>query len=347
MEKFALYYYTFKKIQDLQGSFFKPEQTAGDTDRNAFINHLFGPSKSDVRIQKVKGSDADKYPCTVIEHEDRIVYLRMENEKTLNAYLKQAGKNGGIPEIKKEPIKHYPYSFILIDFRKDSNLMAIKIEPDAWRSTDTASKLLESSINRMLESQGYDYRISINPITISKDFWDYNKTLVKKKKRKIKKLTIRFTGGGFSPEVEQVVSKSSFLRNLTRDIWGVSGGKIEYNDPLGEKVFTERSKDLKGIIEVIGSSLTDPGFGLSLVYEDGLEVSCGKDMRLDFGMDTETEINLFVDDIFGRKVELWLDKAKKHIEEYKHEQIVEPRRERKRAKGIQNPSAVLDFTQST
>ena len=127
----------------------------------------------------------------------------------------------------------------------------------------------------------------------------------------------------------------------------MSGGKIEYNDPLGEKVFTERSKDLKGIIEVIGSSLTDPGFGLSLVYEDGLEVSCGKDMRLDFGMDTETEINLFVDDIFGRKVELWLDKAKKHIEEYKHEQIVEPRRERKRAKGIQNPSAVLDFTQST
>ena len=92
MDRYALYNFAFPDAKCMQTNCFKEELVkvpASTTDKNLWLDRLFGGKKTDVRIQNVKKhATADKYPCTVLAHEDRVVWLRMENEKSMRLYVK-------------------------------------------------------------------------------------------------------------------------------------------------------------------------------------------------------------------------------------------------------------------
>lgn len=349
MGNYALYYYTFSDKKSFQQSFNYEEivedVSAATTDKNLWLDRLFGGRNTNVRIQRVKkGSGADKYPCTVINHEDRIVFLRIENEKLLSVYQKHHSNPSDIASIDKIDVTTNPYSYVIIDCREGKDMIAIKKSSDAFRSTDTIAKLLEESLNSMMEQLSYSFEIAIEPVTMPKDFWDYNKYLIKKKGRKIRKMTIYFKAGSYDPKIESIINNTPYLKRLLKERWSAPHGQVILYNPLSPQVVDGRKHDIKNIIEIISSNVFDTGFGISISYDNGIEISCGKDIRVDYQMKEETFLMLFVKDVIGEtKISSWLDKASNYISKQKNETYTENRRKRKPAKQVSEMSSTLSL----
>ena len=196
----------------------------------------------------------------------------------------------------------------------------------------------------MMENLPYSFELIIEPITMPKDFWDYNRHLIKKEGRNVKKMTICFKAGSINPKVESFINNTPYIKRLLKEDWSASHGQVTLYDPVGSKVVDGRKRDIKNIIELITSNVDDTGFGISLLYNNGIEITCGKDIRLPYPMKEETFLMLFVKDLIGETtISLWLDQASDFISKQKNEKLTENRRKRKAAKKVSELSSALSL----
>lgn len=349
MDSYGLYTYDFCPVSSVQGNLFSSKDVKIDMstkDKNLWLDHLFGDRNTEVRIRHMRknGEGADKYPCKVLAHGGRVVWLRLENEKMRSLWIKRKSISPSEPEtISKEDVAENPYSHIFLDCREGKNLIAIMKETDAWRNTDVAARLLQESLNMWMSDSGYGFGIEIRPVTVSKDFWDYNRDLILKKKRKVKKMTIYFGAGTMDPQVQEYIQQTPILKRLLKEMWNAKSGKLELNDPLGSSIVDQRKRDLRNIINLIGSNLTSDAFGVSLAYDNGEEIVCGKEVKLMYTMKNDTFTMLFSENLFGEyKINEWLDKAVDYIKEQKDGATAETKRNRKPAKHVQGTSTTID-----
>lgn len=351
MDIYALYEYSYCPVEAVQQDIFVSREVKVDMtteDKNLWLDRLFGERNTDVRIQRMKkkGGGADKFPCKVLAHgKGRVVWLRLENEKIRRMCVKRQSATPHEPEtISKEDIAENPFSHIFLDCRESKNLIAIMKENDAWRNTDVEAQLLQESLIMLMQDAGYGFGIKIKPVTVPKDFWEYNRHLILKDKLKVKKMTIYFGAGSLSPQVMELINQIPILKRLLKEVWDAKRGKLELDDPMGPRIVDQRKRDFKNIIELIGSNLTSDAFGISLAYENGQEVVCGKDVRLMFPMKADTFSMLFSQNLFGEyKINDWLDGAIEYIKNQKDGTPAETKRKRKAAKHVQETSATLDL----
>ncbi len=351
MDSYALYTYEFCQAESVQENFFIPHDVKVDMsteDKNLWLDRLFGDRNSDVRIQRIKkrGAGADKFPCKVLAHgTGRVVWLRLENEKIRRIWVKRQNTTPHEPDtIKQEDIADNPFSHIFLDCRKGKNLIAIMKENDAWRNTDVAAQLLKESLNFLMLNAGYGFGIIIKPVTVTKDFMDYNRQLILKDKLRVRKMTIYFGSGTLDPRVTEYINQTPILKRLLKEMWEAKRGKLELEDPFGPRIVDMRKRDFKNIIELIASNLTSDAFGLSLAYDNGSEVVCGKDIKLIYTMKADTFSMLFSQNLFGEyKINDWLDGAIEYIKKQKNGTATETRRKRKAPKHVQDTSTTLDL----
>ena len=351
MDSYALYTYSFCTADSVQTNAFAPKDVKIDMstkDKNFWLDHLFGDRNTEVRIQHIKknGGGGDKFPCKVLAHgKGRVVWLRLENEKIRRLWVKRKSATPSEPEIiSKEDVSENPYSHIFLDCREDKNLIAIMKENDAWRNTDVAATLLEESLNFLMHEAGYGFCLRIHPVTVTKDFWEYNRHLILKDKRKVKKMTIYFGAGTMDPQVLEYINQTPILKRLLKEMWNAKSGKLELTDPLGTSIIDKRKRDFRNIIELVGSNITSDVFGVSLAYDNGQEIVCGKEVRLMYQMKADTFTMLFSENLFGEyKINEWLDGAVEYIKEQKDGTTAETKRNRKAASHVQSTSATLNL----
>ena len=257
MDIYALYTYEYCPVEAVQGDFFISRDEIIDInteDKNLWLDRLFGDRNADVRIQRMKkrGAGADKFPCKVLAHgKGRVVWLRLENEKIRHLWMKFPSSTPHDPEtISQEPIAENPFSYIFLDCREGKNLIAIMKENDAWRNTDVAAHIVEESLNLLMQNVGYRFGIRIKPVTVTKDYWDYNRQLILKDKRRVKKLTIYFGSGKLDPRVTDYINHTPILKRLQKEMWEAKRGKLELDDPFGPSIVDGRKRDLKNIIKL-------------------------------------------------------------------------------------------------
>lgn len=106
MDIYALYEYNYCPAETLTGDLFTQGEAKADMkaeDKNLWLDRLFGERNTDVRIQraKKKGAGADKFPCKVLAHGNRVVWLRLENEKIRRMWMKHKS-----PTCKGSPPHH-------------------------------------------------------------------------------------------------------------------------------------------------------------------------------------------------------------------------------------------------
>ena len=115
---------------------------------------------------------------------------------------------------------------------------------DAWRNPDVEATLLQESLNLMMQSLGYGFGIVIEPVTVKKDYWDYNRQLILKDKRRVKKITIYFGNGTLDPRVLEYINQTPILKRLLKEMWEAKRGKLELEDPSGRSIFDKRKRDI-------------------------------------------------------------------------------------------------------
>ena len=346
MDIYALYSYSFETADCVPGNFYQSEEVKmpdPSENRPAILDQLFGVKKDNLPIpKKRKGKGSNYYPCTVLLHQNRVAWLRLENEKMQSRYVKTISNTAEADPIDKVAEPTSPYSYIFVDCREGRNLIAIRKNSDAWRSTDTEARLLEECLNKMLFDNAHGFKIKIQPVTIRQDFWDYNKWLIKNGNRRIKKMTIFFLNGTINAKTTDIINSSPNLKALQDLIFKGVGAKLIVDDPQGEEIIKDRNRDLKNIIEIITSNLLNPNFGLSLSYDNGTEVSCGKDIRVEFEM--KADLITLVGGLFGEEFNIytWLDDAAEYIQKQNGEATGQTSTG-KNPTSIQDTSAALDM----
>ena len=344
---YAIYSYKFVETND-EGDWTQGEQvTAVDmTAAQDWFYQLFGPTQTLFRVQKDDSEGSKKYTCEVYGNDHRIVALRLLNIKEQSYWKLVNNPNDPMGELIKDFYESTPCTYVIIDFRKGQNTIAVKVETEAWRSTDTVCELMEKSINRYLESLGRGFRIKLYTKMQNHDFLDYSRPRINKG-RTLKKMTIRFRTGQLNPQIEALVKCSPYLKGLFERINKYEGasGELTLNKPMGTKLIDRRRHDIETMISLIAS---DPqGYGMDWTFDDNVTLHYGKDSIYQPPMDPEGSLELFH---LGRKakpavqlnlfseeqesdpnkylLEGWLDKVAEETKKMKDAETVKPKRSR-------------------
>ena len=350
MEKnnYAFYSYKFVEFND-EGDWTQGEQVT-EMDMDAaqdWFYKLFGKTGTLFPVQKGEGESAKKYTCEVYGNDHRIVALRLLNIKEQSYWKLVKNPNDPMGELVKDFLESTPCTYVIIDCRKGRNTIAVKVETEAWRKTDTVCELMEMSINRHLESLGRGFRIKLYTKLQSRDFLDYSNNRIKEEGRTIKEVTIRFRTGQLNPIIESTVKNSPYLKGLFARIDKYSGasGELTLNQPFGRKLIDRRRHDIENFITLIES---DPmGYSMDWTFDDNLTLHYGKDSIYQPPMDPVGALELFH---LGRKAEPvvqldmfsevqerdtskyllegWLDKEAEETKKMKDAETVKPKRSR-------------------
>ena len=282
---------------------------------------LFGKTRTLFSVQKGEGDTAKKYTCEVYGNDHRIVALRLLNIKEQSYWKLVENPNDPMGKLVKELLESTPCTYVIIDCREGHNIIAVKVETDAWRNTDTVCELLENSINLHLKSLGRGFRIKLYTKLENRDFLNYSSRRIKKEGRTLKKMTIRFRTGQLNPVIEAMVKNSPYLKGLFDRINKYEGALIE-SDPKG--------------------------YSMDWTFDDNVTLHYGKDSIYEPSMDPEGSLELFH---LGRKAEPavqldmfseaqgtdtskyllegWLDKVAEETKKMKDAETVKPKRSRK------------------
>ena len=346
---YAIYSYKFIETND-EGDWTQGEQvTVTDNDAaQDWFYKLFGKTQTLFPVQKGKGENAKKYTCEVYGNDHRIVALRLLNIKEQSYWKLVENPNDPMGKLVKELLESTPCTYVIIDCRKGQNIIAVKVETEAWRKTDSVCELMEESINQHLESYGRGFRIKFYTKLESHDFLDYSSRRIKKDGHTLKKMVIRFRTGQLNPIIEGLVKNSRYLKGLFEriDKYDGSSGELILNQPMGSKLIDRRRHDIENFITLIAS---DPkGYSMDWTFDDNMTLHYGKDSIYEPSMDPEGSLELFH---LGRKAEPavqlelfksgkeidsnkyllegWLDKVAEETKKMKDAETIKPKRSRK------------------
>ena len=345
---YAIYSYKFVEVRD-EGDWTQGEQ-ASIVDMGAaqdWLYQLFGKTRTLFPVQKGEGESAKKYTCEVYGNDHRIVALRLLNIKEQSYWKLVENPNDPMGKLVKELLESTPCTYVIIDCRQGHNIIAVKVETDAWRNTDTVCELMERSINRHLESLSRGFRIKLYTKLESRDFLDYSSRRIKKDGRMLKKMTIRFRTGQLNPVIESFVKNNKYLKGLFDriDKYDGASGELTLNQPMGLKLIDRRRHDIEKFIALI---ISDPkGYSMDWTFDDNVTLHYGKDNIYEPSMDPEGSLELFH---LGRKAEPvvqlkffseeqeadlnksllegWLDKVAEETIKMKDAETVKPKRSR-------------------
>ena len=254
---------------------------------------LFGKKNTIFHVQKDVSDGAKKYDCKVYGNDHRIVALRLLNEKKTHYWKQEPDPNDPMEKVEKKSVTSTPPTFVIIDCRPGCNILAVKVEADAWRNTDYVRDLMEESINRYLESLSRGFRVQLLTKMQSYKALGYTRHRIKKEGRALKTMTIRFKTGKLNPTVEAIVKGSDYLKRLFNviDKYSNASGELTLNDPIGPKLIDRRRHDIKDILSLIES---DPlGYAMDLTFDDNVTLHCGKDTRAELPMNPVGALELF------------------------------------------------------
>ena len=280
----------------------------------------------------------EKYSMTTLVQRGSVTMLRLEKPETLTQYAKMPQTG----EINQKFLPSYPYTYVVVDCREGRNMIAINMDNDAWRNTDTAVKQLKNSLNELMKTKEVGFSIEIRPETLPRDFWDYNRYLIKEKKLKIRKLSIYLTNGLIDPRVEEIYKSHQFFKRILKEVFGAKQTRVDYIEPDGSQIVSRHGKTtLEQLAILITSEIAHGAFGLRVSYSNGPVVSCGEDVRAEFPMAYDTFLSMANTYLFGQSdIEWWLDGVVNEIKKLKDGTSAEKRTTRKRKRRVQEPSAV-------
>lgn len=336
MTNYSVYSYELK-IPPVETSFISEDQlkSVDKAKAKALFDRLFGEKGNAILVQKVTDSEVKAdYPCTVMAHDNRVVLLRLEKEKPVPLFIKTYD-NSPVPPINRELWDSHPFSYIFLDNRESDDLMkgllVIQVNREAWPNPDTVRNVLQESLNRWMERQKLALQVVLHSKIQTKDFWEHSEEYIRKKNRRVSKMTIRFKSGTIKEKEKALIKSSPYLRALLREPWSATGGEVTLDDPIGSKIIDKRKHDIENILILIKSN---PDFGLSITYDNGVTFTCGVDSRADYpGPDDGNMTNFLNDqkdaDLFKYGIEGWLDDIVEFIKDYRDADPVKRKANRK------------------
>lgn len=165
----------------------------------------------------VKYNNRDKlYENSVVVHRDGVMVMRLANRKSVV-------REKAFHVIKDED---EPSCGVIIDYRKEHQVIAIEDSKRAFESTDTVRNILEHSLNNVLEKSRL--KITIKKQTEPSEFWDY----VNQYRGKITEvLTYQYPNlGRVNEKIKDLLGDASKTINSTESEVSFKGKSLELDE---------------------------------------------------------------------------------------------------------------------
>lgn len=314
---FSIFTYKVAGIESSGGLFQKSEDSETIKKYLEKLEFCFGGAGSEMRMQKINKYNADNFPCTVMAHDRHIAWLRLEKEKDVSVYQKEESHDGEIAGIELNKIPSTPYSFVIFSFTPENMVVAIQSLSDAWRNPESIRSIVESSINRIIQANKFDFDLKIEAKLSKPKFWDYNMHRLKVERVAIKKITISLSGKHtIKPEVIDLIRSNGMLSELQNHMYGGTKADFVVYDPKTEMFLAEK-QHAENMLCILASHSSED-MAIKMKYTDGVSYTCGKEMRMEIDMPDHIMIRFGFDNIgnYDQKceIELWMEQAKKEIE---------------------------------
>ena len=336
MNDYSVYSYELR-IPPVETTFIAEDQMklVDKAKAKAVFDCLFGEKGNAILVQRVVDSEVKAdYPCTVMAHDNRVVLLRLEKEKDVPLMVKSHG-NTLIDPIVREWRRSNPFSYVFLDNRESTDpmrgLLIVQVNREAWPNPDTARNVLQESLNRWMERQKLALQVVLHSQLQTKDFWEHSEEYIRKKKRRVSKMTIRFKSGIIKESEKALIKSSPYLRALLREPWSATGGEVTLDEPMGSKIIDKRKHDIENILILIKSN---PDFGLIISYDNGVTFTCGVDSCAYYPAPDEGNLINFMleqkdENLFKYGIETWLDDIVELIKDFRDADPVKRKANRK------------------
>ncbi len=158
MIRFTIYTYLFKPINSpMEKDMFLPDINVADSmrDKQTIFSSFF------MHDSKLKfKSNNQVYEHHVVAQRDGIIVLQIANNSKL---VREANFN-------RQEEEDHPSLYVIIDNRKDKQIIAIENRSVAFSETSTVARIMEESLAKMLLEHGLE--ISVEAKFHTHEFWD-------------------------------------------------------------------------------------------------------------------------------------------------------------------------------
>lgn len=279
MAIFALYHFRLEQFTNLQLLAKFPEEK-GDKKRKKYksleeLFESFFPKRggklmiSEIKETKRKNVisvDADPHANEIEQHRFHVVSMRVQANKS---------KRIDNEDWTHEKHPHHPDCRVIIDFRKESCLMAIEKKTAAF-DPDRACDLLQKSFNRMMQDHGVS--IGFERMEKKSSFWDAVNEIRTKFSDTVRRVQFDFAGdntnqddGSFADRLTEWVAIFAKRGSLSVDI---------ENDQRLKAV----EQDLTRMADLC---YHDRNYNLTVKFRDFGLFKYGQDIKAQLGLDDE------------------------------------------------------------
>lgn len=159
MIRFKISTYEFKPIKEpAEGELF--EDNVSWEESIARKQEIFGSFFNNDSQLKFKRSNNQTYDHLVVAQKDGIIIMRIANNSKLTHEAK----------FKKWEEEDHPSLTVIIDNRKDKQIIAVEMRPQAFSDPQTVTNIMEATFNRMLHE--YRLELQIDAKYHMHEFWD-------------------------------------------------------------------------------------------------------------------------------------------------------------------------------
>lgn len=279
MTIFAIYRYNMSSLGMKEPSFSQDEEYKTHDKCKTLeekFESFFGKAEDQVlgikevkekRNGKKSSVEGEEHLCTVKQHKNNIIILRLKANKK---------KTVETIEDQKQDVEHHPGCLIIIDNRKGSNLMVVERNSSAFSDPDKVMAIMRDSFNRKM--QEYGCAIEITPLRKKEKFWVAVDEIRHKLKDSI--TCIKFD---FKAEEQKEHAKGKIYEIMKWFNLFAKDSELSMN--IGDEHKLEQVKsDLDCMAELC---LQSPDYNLTVKFHDFGLFRYGQDVKAQYGIEDD------------------------------------------------------------
>lgn len=217
-----------------------------------------------------KGEESsEKYQNEIMQIDGNVILLQIRNNKSKEVMP--------IDRNEAEKVGHFPYCWVIIDSRVDSQTILIQYKKEIFKNPDLVIKLLTEYILREHSLLDLGWTIIAEKRICKGSIWDIVRSRICKGQDKVKSVTLKF--GEKRPNEENEVDKA--LQLLLEKLDAPEGELMLTSGDPAKRLLDETQKDIRRTIDLLIENQYRMRVGF---YKSG-SVEYGKKTEAIYGID--------------------------------------------------------------
>lgn len=277
MANFLFYKYRFVKTDDrslfsLDDSVRVSEESLNTRLYEDLISKMTKGTKTltlyNFKTDKKGEESSESYGNKILQFAEGVFLLHVRNNKRK--------KFMPIDKDEAQEIGHYPYTWVIIDTRPDSQAILVQQKKDAFQNPDTVVSLILDCCTRELALPDLGWKLTDEKRLCKGSIWDVVKTRTFNEQDRVKSLCVKIEGKKPNENNAVDVALQTVLTRLS-----VPEGELKLtSDDAARKILDDTKEDVRNTVDL----LIENNYSMRIGFERSGAVEYGKKAAAIYGV---------------------------------------------------------------